>query len=512
MVVGLGAIADGNVASGKTIGGSVTGSTYVNDGDKKVVSNYCSFGSGNQSNNGSEGSYVQIDLGATYRIAQSNIYFYSGDTRYYYYKIKYSTDATNWFYAVGNSSNTGWVPSLSNKDSLTVNPTTDAFAIPLTARYLRIYANGNSVNNGNHIYEWELFTVPQTVIDGGMIKTGSISADRISGGTITGVNIKSINGANRTEINGSDLITYYSNNPAFKLSGNYFYVYNWSNPNVIAGTLTTTSSGASPWAVRLDTWNNAIILGKSGSSGPIQDALYINYGGGVNGYADITASCSSMEILCHGSSGTLPNIFAVSTDYGYLWLGAQNSSYCHFQTDRAQYYFDKPIQFNADYVMQYSSSMGFGYTNEMWSTGGSALYVNWRRGNGLVVGNGAAAYGPIYGSSKNAITGTENYGEVVTYADESPNHVFCDRGCGELDDSGICQIFLDPIFLETVNTKSGDYWVQLTSFIGANAEILELAADYFTVQGTPGKQFMWEVNAERLGYERLRWNEADIYI
>lgn len=211
-----------------------------------------------------------------------------------------------------------------------------------------------------------------------------------------------------------------------------------------------------------------------------------------------------------GSSAPL----RIETGFGYMDFGIQNSNYVDFYTSAINgFYFDKNI-YCVGKFLDYVTGAGMGYGNEVWAKAGSALYVNYRGGSGLIVCNGAqtGAYGPIYGSSKNAITGTESFGEVVTYADESPNHIFCDRGRGEFDENGICQIFLDPIFLETVNTKSGDYWVQLTSFVDANAELVGLYSDYFIVKGTPYKQFMWEVSAERLGYERLRWNEADIYV
>jgi hypothetical protein len=90
--------------------------------------------------------------------------------------------------------------------------------------------------------------------------------------------------------------------------------------------------------------------------------------------------------------------------------------------------------------------------------------------------------------------------------------VFNDAGSGILDENGVCYIYLDPVFLETVNTRLSDYLIFLTNYKDANAEVLDIFSNYFVVSGTPGKKFNWLVRAERIGFERLRWNDADIYI
>lgn len=158
ITVGEGAAEKGNLARGKTFtgGGGVTGSSAVpGDGSKTIGATHFGFGSGNSNNNSPERDYVQIDLGKTYRISESKVFFFSGDSRAYYYKIKYSTDNINWYYAVGTNSNSGWGISSLPASTLagTVNPTRDVFAIPITARYLRLYGNGNTINTGNHLYE-----------------------------------------------------------------------------------------------------------------------------------------------------------------------------------------------------------------------------------------------------------------------------------------------------------------------------------------------------------------------
>lgn len=136
----------------------------------------------------------------------------------------------------------------------------------------------------------------------------------------------------------------------------------------------------------------------------------------------------------------------------------------------------------------------------------------WDFTSGSYTGAYITTSGGIYGASKSALTNTENYGEVITYADESPNHVFNDAGHGILDENGECYIFLDPIFLETVSTNDRDYIVTIGSYYGASAEICDKQPDYFVIKGNPNKEFDWIIRAERKGMERLRWNDADLLI
>jgi hypothetical protein len=159
-----------------------------------------------------------------------------------------------------------------------------------------------------------------------------------------------------------------------------------------------------------------------------------------------------------------------------------------------------------------------GYNNELYTTftGANPVCINYRGGatGGLKVYNGAtnSGLGPIYGSTKSAVVSTENYGEVVLYCDESPNHVFHDSGHGVIGEDGLCYISLDPIFLETVSTKNGDYLVFLTGYIGSNVEIVGKYSDYFIVSGIANKEFDWLIRVERKGMERLRFNDGDIVI
>ena len=164
-----------------------------------------------------------------------------------------------------------------------------------------------------------------------------------------------------------------------------------------------------------------------------------------------------------------------------------------------------------------SNGVAMGNGNEIWHTGsGGTIYINYRGGGGggLIVENGAAALGPLTcgslscSGSKSALVTTQNFDEVYLYADESPVSVFNDRGHGVIDDNGLCFVYLDEVYLETVTTKSCDYYVQLTGYTGSQVEIYDKQFNYFVVSGAAGKQFDWQITSDRKGYERLRFNQA----
>lgn len=210
-----GATFSGNLLSGKSFTGSYTGAV-PGDGEKIIGGTHITFGSGSQGS-GAEGDYVEVDLGAIYRIATSRIYFYSGDIRSYWYKIKYSEDNTNWYYAVGSTATTSWVKSQPPATATNgyVNPTMDYFTPPIAARYLRLYVDGNTINTANHIYEWEVFsTLPADLetskiyaiagyVGGWTINSGSISATNITltPGAANTANITVGTGANSAGLN-----------------------------------------------------------------------------------------------------------------------------------------------------------------------------------------------------------------------------------------------------------------------------------------------------------------------
>jgi hypothetical protein len=124
--------------------------------DGIVDASYASFGSSTNATVGAGGverDYIQIDVGAGKQVTQHDIFFYSQDSRFYWYKLKYSYDGVEWLYAIGDANT--WVTSY--KDGVSLNNATRIIHPPVRARYWRIYGDGNNKNIGNHVHEWKIY-------------------------------------------------------------------------------------------------------------------------------------------------------------------------------------------------------------------------------------------------------------------------------------------------------------------------------------------------------------------
>ena len=114
----------------------------------------------------------------------------------------------------------------------------------------------------------------------------------------------------------------------------------------------------------------------------------------------------------------------------------------------------------------------------------------------------------VYGSltvsgEKNRLVETQKYGKRLMNAIESAEAFFEDFGTGKTNNEGICEIELDPIFLETVNTHF-TYYIQLTAYDDGNVCIFEKGENSFKVKGTPNVQFDWRISVKQKGYENIR--------
>lgn len=111
---------------------------------------------------------------------------------------------------------------------------------------------------------------------------------------------------------------------------------------------------------------------------------------------------------------------------------------------------------------------------------------------------------------KHRVVETKNYGSVSMNAVESTNCLFEDNGSGIINDNGICTVFFDDIFSETVNLNC-EYYVQLTKCGLGDIYVFEKRYNYFIIKGTPNLAFDWNVKAKQLGYENDRMNRSDGY-
>ena len=117
---------------------------------------------------------------------------------------------------------------------------------------------------------------------------------------------------------------------------------------------------------------------------------------------------------------------------------------------------------------------------------------------GIIAGGSMQVYG-----TKNRIVETENYSERLQYCYETPTPMFGDVGEGKTDETGKCMIYLDDVFVETIDTDV-QYQVFLQAYGDGRVYVNERAPAYFVVCGTPGLAFGWEIKAVQKGYDTVR--------
>ncbi len=105
--------------------------------------------------------------------------------------------------------------------------------------------------------------------------------------------------------------------------------------------------------------------------------------------------------------------------------------------------------------------------------------------------------------NKNRLLKTNDYGERVQYAYETAYPMFGDVGRGRIEDDGKCYIFLEDIFLETVDIEC-EYNVFLQKYGKGDVWVEEIKKYYFVIKGTPGLEFSWEIKARQKDYSSHR--------
>lgn len=108
--------------------------------------------------------------------------------------------------------------------------------------------------------------------------------------------------------------------------------------------------------------------------------------------------------------------------------------------------------------------------------------------------------------TKNRAVNTDQYGERLYYCYETPSPMFGDVGEGEIGEDGLAYIWLDPIVAETV-TNVG-YQVFLQPYGEGAAYVKERTGAYFVIKGEPGLSFGWEVKGKQADYDQLRFEKV----
>ncbi len=112
----------------------------------------------------------------------------------------------------------------------------------------------------------------------------------------------------------------------------------------------------------------------------------------------------------------------------------------------------------------------------------------------------------VNGANKTRVVDTINYGSVCMNAYETTTPYFGDIGSGICDKDGLCYIYLDEIFKETI-IEDYKYYIFLQS-IGENPVfLLEQNNDYFIVKGQKGQKFNFEIKCRQKGTETSRMNQ-----
>ena len=96
---------------------------------------------------------------------------------------------------------------------------------------------------------------------------------------------------------------------------------------------------------------------------------------------------------------------------------------------------------------------------------------------------------------------TPDYGNISLSAYEMASPMFGDIGSGQIGDDGLCYIWIDPVFVQTI---FGEYQVFVQGYSDAPFYVMERASDYFVVKGPAGGLFGWEIKAKQAGLEQER--------
>ncbi len=108
--------------------------------------------------------------------------------------------------------------------------------------------------------------------------------------------------------------------------------------------------------------------------------------------------------------------------------------------------------------------------------------------------------------TKSRVVQTKDYNKRLLYCYETPSPMFGDIGEGKTDSEGICEIWLDDIFGETIDPDV-KYQVFLQNYSEGTLRVTERNSMFFKVEGTPDASFGWELKAVQRDYDTMRLEE-----
>lgn len=104
--------------------------------------------------------------------------------------------------------------------------------------------------------------------------------------------------------------------------------------------------------------------------------------------------------------------------------------------------------------------------------------------------------------TKSRSVNTRNFGKRKLHAYETPTPMFGDVGDGVIDETGTCYVSIDDVFFETVSDCK--YQVFLQAYGNGSCYVGEMNSLYFTVKGSPGLKFAWEIKAVQIDANLIR--------
>nr|DAO25092.1 MAG TPA: Putative tail protein [Caudoviricetes sp.] len=108
--------------------------------------------------------------------------------------------------------------------------------------------------------------------------------------------------------------------------------------------------------------------------------------------------------------------------------------------------------------------------------------------------------------TKSRILQTKNYGTQTFYCYEMASPIFGDIGEASISEDGTCLIDIDDIFQESTNVGI-EYYVFLQKEGDGDCWVDQKEQTYFTVKGTPGLKFAFEIKARQADYEHMRFTD-----
>lgn len=110
--------------------------------------------------------------------------------------------------------------------------------------------------------------------------------------------------------------------------------------------------------------------------------------------------------------------------------------------------------------------------------------------------------------TKSRVVETNYYGDRSLYCYETPSPLFGDVGEGTISEDGKCYVWIDSIFAETVSLSQ--YQVFLQKYGNGDCWVSQKTSAYFVVEGTPNLKFGWELKAKQADFDQLRLEKENL--